>query len=50
MLHDAWDKVTDTTIQNSFKHAKFATNQTDTDLTGDDEDSEDELPIAVLRL
>ena len=50
MLHNAWDKVTETTIQNCFKHAKFATTQTDTDLTGDDEDPEDDIPLAILRL
>ena len=50
MLHNAWDKVTETTIQNCFKHAKFATTQTETEITEEDEDPEDDIPLAALPL
>ena len=36
MLHNAWDKFTETTIQNCFKHAKFATTLTNTVIIEDD--------------
>ena len=44
MLHNAWDKVTETTIQNCFKHAKIATTETETEITEEDEDPEDDIP------
>ena len=50
MLHNAWDKVTETTIQNCFKHAKFATTQIDTVLTGDDEHPENDVPFKDYAL
>ena len=50
MLHNAWDKVTETTIQNCFKHAKFASTQTETEITEEEEDPEDDIPLAALRL
>ena len=48
MLHNAWDKFTETTIQNCFKHAKFATTQTNTEITEHDEDPEDNIILAAL--
>ena len=50
MLHNALDKVTEMTIQNCFKHAKFATTQTETEITEEDEDPEDNISLAALRL
>ena len=50
MLHNAWHKGTETTIQNCFRHSKFATTQTETEKTEEDEDPEDDLPLAALCL
>ena len=38
------------TSQNCFKHAKFTTTQTETEITEEEEDPEDDIPLAALRL
>ena len=50
MLQNALEKVTETTIQNCFKHAKFASTQTETEITEEDENPEDNISLAALRL
>lgn len=53
MLYQAWDRVTEKTIKNCFRHANFvsaATNEHADSPDSDEEDPEDDIPLAALRL
>lgn len=53
MLYQTWDRVTEKTIKNCFCHANFvraATNEHADSPDNDEEDPEDDIPLAALRL
>ncbi|XP_062606703.1 tigger transposable element-derived protein 4-like [Saccostrea cucullata] len=50
MLNNAWNKVTEKTIKNCFRHAKFVINEPENTPDEEEEDPEDDIPLAALRL
>ncbi|XP_062622348.1 tigger transposable element-derived protein 4-like [Saccostrea cucullata] len=49
MLNQAWAKVSEKTIQNCFRHANF-TSAPEEEAVSEDEDPDDDIPLAALRL
>lgn len=50
MLYKAWDRVTEKTIKNCFRHANFVRAATNHRVDSPDSDEENDLPLAAPRL